>query len=214
VAGVVVVVAVAVFALTRGGSSSAPSAKTSTPVSVKPRGVPVAPAVRPAPSLGHAVPLRPSRVYSPSPIFVGFSVNFWVAPQPLVLAPDSAEEQWYEPAPPPPLIPGPADDDEPPDLADAPRPPDAQPDTAAQPEPPPPPMELPALLEPLAFRVEDRGFFAGPVTALQLDLVDRATGRAVWSKAVSADADPLDPAAVAKVLDEALAGQGWARRAR
>lgn len=209
VAGVVVVIAVAVFALTRGGSSQAPSAKApkaTTPV--KPRGVPVSPAVRP--SLGQAVPLRPARVYSPSPIFVGFSVNFWVAPQPLVLAPDTAEEQWYAPEPPPPLLAGPADGEgpaaEPLALADAPPAPD--------PEPEPPPMELPALLEPLTFRVEDRGFFAGPVTALQLDVVDRATGRAVWSKAVSAGADPLDAAAVAKVLDEALAGQPWARRAR
>ncbi|MGE5047972.1 MAG: hypothetical protein ACM3PC_05350 [Deltaproteobacteria bacterium] len=211
VAGVVVVIAVAVVALTRGGNSQAPSAKApkaTTPV--KPRGVPVSPAVRPAPSLGRAVPLRPGRVYSPSPVFVGFSVNFWIAPQPLVLAPDTAEEQWYAPPPPPPLLAEPAQGEEPPALADAPPAPDAQPEPAA----PAPPMELPALLEPLTFRVEERGLFAGPVTALQLDLVDRATGRAVWSKAVSADADPLDAAAVARVLDDALAGQGWARRAR
>lgn len=208
VAGVVVVIAVAVVALTRGGNSQAPSAKAPKPTTpVKPRAVPVSPAVRPPPSLGRAAPLRPGRVYSPSPVFVGFSVNFWVAPQPLVLAPDSAEEQWYAPAPPPPLLAEPADGEEPPALAAAPPPPDAGPEPA-------PPMELPALLEPLAFRVEDRGFFAGPVTALQLDLVDRATGRAVWSKAVSADADPLDASAVARVLDEALAGQGWARRSR
>jgi hypothetical protein len=214
VAGVVVVVAVAVFALTRGGNSQAPSAKApkaTTPV--KPRAVPVSPAVRPAPSLGHAAPLRPVRVYSPSPIFVGFSVNFWVAPQPLVLAPDTAEDQWYAPAPPPPLladaVDGAAPGAGPLALADAPPPPDAEPG------PPAPPMELPPLLDPLAFRVEERGFFAGPVTALQLDVIDRSTGRAVWSKAVSADADPLDAEAVAKVLDEALAGQSWAtRRAR
>jgi hypothetical protein len=175
-------------------------------VTVKPRAVPVSPAVRPPPSLGRAAPLRPpARVYAPSPIFVGFSMSFQVAPQPLVLAPDAAQEQWYAPAPPPPML---AEGEEPVALADAPPAPDPEP------VPPAPPMELPALLEPLAFRVEDRGLFAGPVTALQLDVVDRATGRAVWSKAVSADADPLDAAAVAKVLDQALAGLRWARRAR
>ena len=83
-----------------------------------------------------------------------------------------------------------------------------------EPEPPAPPMQLPGLQQPLSFRVEDRGFFAGPVTALQLDVIDRATGETVWTKAVRADADPLDAAAVAKVLDAALAGQDWARRSR
>jgi hypothetical protein len=52
------------------------------------------------------------------------------------------------------------------------------------------------------------------VTALQLDLLDRATGRTLWSRAIRTDADPLDAAAVAKVLDEALAGQDWARARR
>jgi hypothetical protein len=214
VAGVVVVIAVAVFGLTRGGDpASARAAKTPAPVSVKPRAVPVAPTVRPLPSVGRAVPLP--RVYSPSPVFVGFSVNFWVAPSPLVLAPEPEEEQWYAPGPPPPLLADAAGGDEPrAALADAPPAPDSASEPDGEAGPPPPPMELPGLLEPLGFRVEDRGFFAGPVTALQLDLVDRSTGRAVWSKAVKADADPLDAAAVAKVLDEALAGQAWARRAR
>ena len=210
VAGVVVVVAAALFALTRGGSSSAPSAKAPkapAPVTVKPRAVPVSPAVRPPPSLGHAVPLRPLPVYRPSPVFVGFSVNFSVAPTPLVLAPDPAEEQWYAPPPPHPLAV--ETEDAPPDsiaLSDAP--------PAPEPEPPASPMQLPPLQELVAFRVQDRGFFAGPVTALQLDVVDRVTGETVWSKAVRADADPLDAVAVAKVLDEALAGQGWAHRRR
>jgi hypothetical protein len=208
VAGVVVVIAAAVFALTRGGQSSSPSARTpnaATPV--KARAVPVSPAV----PVGHAVPLRPVPVYRPSPVFVGFSVNFWIAPQPMVLAPDPAEEEWYGPLPPPPLEVEEGTDAPPADslaLADAPPAPDPQP------EPPAPSLELPPLQEPLTFRVEDRGFFAGPVTALQLDLLDRATGRTLWSRAIRTDADPLDAAAVAKVLDEALAGQDWARARR
>jgi hypothetical protein len=60
------------------------------------------------------------------------------------------------------------------------------------------------------FPVEDRGFFAGPRTALQLDLVDRASGRVLWSRAISAEVDPLDAGAVSKLVDRALAGQRWA----
>ena len=64
------------------------------------------------------------------------------------------------------------------------------------------------------FPVEDRGFFEGPKTSVQLDLLDRATGRLLWSKAVTADEDPADVKAVAKLLDNAFAGQTWARRSR
>ena len=62
--------------------------------------------------------------------------------------------------------------------------------------------------------MHDRGFFAGPQTAIQLDLLDRATGQLLWSKAVSAEADPADAKAMAKLVDHALAGQPWARRSR
>src|SRR5439155_1719480 len=82
----------------------------------------------------------------------------------------------------------------------------------AEPQPPvPDPIAAVALqLTPLAdavrFSVHGRGFFAGPQTAIQLDLLDRATGELLWSKVVSAEADPTDPKAMAKLVDRALAG--------
>jgi hypothetical protein len=50
--------------------------------------------------------------------------------------------------------------------------------------------------------------------AVQLDLLDRATGQLLWSAAVKADADPLDPRAVTQVLDQAFLGVAWAPRRR
>ena len=47
---------------------------------------------------------------------------------------------------------------------------------------------------------------------MQLDLVDRASGRLLWSKAVAGDANPLDAREVAALIDEALGGQAWAHR--
>jgi len=72
------------------------------------------------------------------------------------------------------------------------------------PEPPPPEadpiaavaLQLPPLADAVTFSVHDRGFFAGPQTAIQLDLLDRATGELLWSKAVSAEADPTDAKAM------------------
>ena len=75
-------------------------------------------------------------------------------------------------------------------------------------------LQLPPLTWPATFRVDDRGFFSGPQMAIQLDLLDRATGQLLWSKAVTDDADPMDAKAVAKLLDDAFAGQSWARRSR
>src|SRR6267143_1632589 len=72
----------------------------------------------------------------------------------------------------------------------------------------------PLVLAPETPPDEDRGFFSGPHTALQLDLVDRASGRLLWSRAVAGGEDPLDEGGMSKLLDEALAGQGWARRSR
>jgi len=85
---------------------------------------------------------------------------------------------------------------------------------------PPPPdpelavvaLQLPPLAEVVSFPVQDRSFFAGPQTAIQVDLLDRADGRLLWSKAVSAEAEPTDAKALSKLLDEALAGADWARR--
>ena len=128
----------------------------------------------------------------------------WRRP-PLVLAPEPVEDPWYAPDAPPPLAP-----DAPfGDPADPPEPPPPETDTLASVA-----LQLPPLAQAVNFPVEDRGFFAGPKTALQLDLLDRASGQLLWSKAVTADADPVDAKAMAKLLDDAFAGQSWARRSR
>jgi len=209
VVGIVVVVAAAVYLAVRGskGSSGPAPAKAAPPpkppVTVQPRAVPAI--VRPPvpTALGHAVPVP--RGYSSSPVFIGFWFQFSIPPRPLVLEPDPGEAPvWGAPEPPAPYLPGPI----------AP----AGGDPADLPEPPPPEpiasvaLQLPPLDDVVSFRVQDRGLFAGPQTAIQLDLLDRATGRLLWSKAVSAEADPMDGEAVAKLLDSAFAGVGWARR--
>jgi hypothetical protein len=66
--------------------------------------------------------------------------------------------------------------------------------------PPPPP-----------FDVNDRGFFSGDDTVLQIDLLDRATGKLLWSKTV-AGGDPRDPADVRRMVNEALDSASWAGR--
>src|SRR5262249_16946947 len=96
-------------------------------------------------------------------------------------------------------------------------PPDVD-DSADLPEPPPPEplatvaLQLPPLADAVTFPLESRSFFAGPQTAIQFDLLDRATGRLLWSKAVTAEADPLDGEAVAKLVDSAFVGVPWAQR--
>ena len=203
-----------------GGHATAPKA-SGPPVSVKPRAVPASPRavprIGPVPAPGRVIP-PPPPAYAwrhDSPIFIGFHFDFWIPPRPLVLAPEE-EEPWYAPDPPPPLAPG----DEPPPFGPAPPGESA----LAEAEPPPPDeepgpiasvaLQLPPLANEVSFRVDDRSFFDGPRTAIQLDLLDRATGRLLWSKAVSAGADPLDPGAVARVLDEAFKGVSWAHRLR
>jgi hypothetical protein len=223
---VVVVVAVVVIAVSGGKGSSSHSAsgksapavtKAPASVPVRPRALPVAPprvspprVTPPRVAPARVIPYGPMPyVYRPvSPFFMGFYFDFWIPPQPAVLAPDPAvEEPWYAPEPPVPLA------------SDAPPPFD---DTTLFSEPPPPEpdpiaavaLQLPPLADVVTFKVEDRGFFAGPQAAVQFDLLDRATGRLLWSKAVNADADPLDPKAMSKVLDEAFAGVSWARPIR
>ena len=215
VVGIVVVVAAAVIIAVsggKGGNSHSAGGKSAPAVTRAPASVPVRPRALPvAPPRGTPPRLPPARVvpYGPmpyvyrpvSPFFFGFYFDFWIPPQPLVLAPE-VEEPWYAPEPPIPLA------------ADAPPPPD----TGLLPEPPAPDpepiaavaLELPPLSNVVTFNVEDRGFFAGPQTAIQLDLLDRADGQLLWSKAVRADADPLDAGAVTKVLDEAFSGVSWA----
>lgn len=195
VAGVVVVAAAVVaLIVTRGKTAPAAArggSRPTSPVAVKPRAVPVTPAV-PAPP-------RYGRPYGGNiPISIG--IAFWIPPRPLVLAPEPEEDPWGTPDGPPPLAP--ADE-----LRGAPPPPgpDEVPGVA---------LQLPPLAEVVSFPVQERGLFAGPRTALQVDLLDRATGRVLWSNAVGADEDPRDAQAVAKLVGEALAGQRWAARAR
>jgi len=207
VVGIVVVVAAAVYFAAKGGKGSSSSAKsgsapkTVTPVAVRPQAPPVA-APR-APIIGHAVPMQPAYGYRSSPVFVGFYFQFTVPPRPLVLAPELAEnDPWGAPEPP---VPYSAVGEEPFEgPADLPEPPPPEPVAAVA-------LQLPPLADAVNFRVEDRGLFDGPRTAIQLDLIDRATGRLLWSKAVSGDADPLDGAAVAELVDGAFAGVNWAR---
>lgn len=172
---------------TSARSGSSPAKAAAPPVAVKPRAVPPPRVVPPA----GPVPLPPPPIpyaYRPYPsFFIGFNFNFVIPLHP-----------WSSAQPPVPFAPEPPDDSAPPP------PPDEEPAAAVA-------LQLPPLAEAMTFPVEDRTFFAGPLTALQLDLVDRATGQLLWSKAVKADEDPLDPRAVGKVLDQAFAGIGWAR---
>ena len=204
---VVVVAAVVILAVSgsKGSSSSAKAPKTpvpkAAPVAVKPRPMPV-PVPTALPHVARTTPLP--RYYGRSPVFVGFYFDFWIPPRPLVLAPETVEEPWYAPEAPPPLATGSGGE-----VAVLPEPPPPEPDPIAAVA-----LQLPPLAEAVTFSVHDRGFFAGPQTAIQLDLLDRATGELLWSKAVSAEADPTDAKAMAKLVDHALAGQPWADRAR
>ena len=199
VGAVVVVVALVAIAVSgaKGSPSTAKATKATTPKAATP--VAVRPSVPINKGVVHAVPLPPPRYYyRPPPFMIGFSINFWIPPRPLVLAPEPSVEA-YPPDAPPPLLPeAPFDDD------DAPPPPDPELAVVA--------LQLPPLAEVVSFPVQDRSFFAGPQTAIQVDLLDRADGRLLWSKAVSAEAEPTDAKALSKLLDEALAGADWARR--
>src|SRR5438874_1010243 len=209
VVGIVVVVA-AVVALavsgSKGSSSKAPKTTVpkAAPVAVRPRAIPVPPPPKGLPTVARAVPLPRYYGYRPSPIFVGFYFDFWIPPRPLVLAPETVEEPWYAPEPPLPLATESGGE-----VAVLPEPPPPEPDPIAAVA-----LQLPPLADAVRFSVHDRGFFAGPQTAIQLDLLDRATGELLWSKVVSAEADPTDPKAMAKLVDRALAGQPWAHRFR
>jgi hypothetical protein len=70
-------------------------------------------------------------------------------------------------------------------------------------EPMPPP--LPPLPEMEKLPLDQRGFFDGDQTLLEVDVVDRATGTVLWTRRVKSGADPRDRAEVARLLDEALA---------
>ncbi len=56
-----------------------------------------------------------------------------------------------------------------------------------------------------------RGFFSGDDTVVQFDLLDRATGKLLWSKEAHGG-DPRDPDDVRRMVNEALDGTTWAPR--
>ncbi len=74
-----------------------------------------------------------------------------------------------------------------------------------------PPMRPPELPPTLEGRLGARGFLAGDETELVLELREAASGATVWSRRVSGEADPRDPAAVRALLDRAAWDQAWAR---
>ncbi|HYG69536.1 MAG TPA: hypothetical protein VD838_17815, partial [Anaeromyxobacteraceae bacterium] len=71
----------------------------------------------------------------------------------------------------------------------------------------------PALPPVAELGLDDRGWFAGDVVVLDLTLVDRRSGRPIWTRTVREEIDPRDAAAVARAVDRALQGQPWARGA-
>ena len=230
VVGIAVVVAVVVIAVVSGRGKDLPTGKSAVPKSALPvraasvpvkslagatRAAPIrtaiAPAAAVAPAIGHVTTPLP-RYYQPAggrlPIFIGFSFNFWIPPRPVVLLPeDPSDDLMFPPDVPVPL----ADEPPPPDREDAPLM-VASADGPPRPEPEPPALSLPPLADEANFSVHNRGFFAGPHTALQVDLVDRATGQVLWSRAVAGDADPMDAGDMKHLLDEALGGERWSRR--
>jgi hypothetical protein len=165
-------------------------------------------AVRPAPPASR--PRPPSGGWSPAPVASRHhhhhdgSVNVWVgwsADWRVPLAPDAevvdgpllaegpSPSGWYAPLRSEVL-----------EAPEAPEAEEAAPATA---------IVLPPL-PPLG--VEERGFFDGDLTRLELTLVDRATGAPRWVKRVEKDVDPRDAKAVKALLDRALDEQkGWMR---
>ena len=86
--------------------------------------------------------------------------------------------------------------------AEAPLPAEPPPDEMAD-EPLPPPLSPLPEMEKLP--LDQRGFFDGDLTLLEVDVVDRATGTVLWTRRVKSGADPRDRGDVARLLDEALA---------
>jgi hypothetical protein len=94
------------------------------------------------------------------------------------------------------------------DPLDAPAPPDDAAEDSPPPEPPP--LEVPP---PPDFDLSERGFLSGDDSVLEVDLLDRDTGKLLWTKTVHGG-DPLDRGDVRRLVNEALDGAAWAPRLR
>jgi hypothetical protein len=66
-----------------------------------------------------------------------------------------------------------------------------------------PPEPFPAAAQ-ASLGLEERDFWAGPETILDLALADAGTGAILWSATVRAHEDPRDRAAMAALVREAL----------
>jgi len=230
--GIVAVAAVAVFvALTSkgggGGSKAAPAAKAAPGAAAKaaPAAAPAAKAAAPAASGAVAtakakaaparIPGRPRSgpVARPAPGAPPQPTQGGGKPTPARpgFAPGPPPPMWYPATRPGGFIyweagiafhtPVPFD----PDVAsdgEAPLPAGPPPDEMAEESLPPP---LPPLPEMEKLPLDQRGFFDGDLTLLEVDVVDRATGTVLWTRRVKSGADPRDRGDVQRLLDEALA---------
>ena len=236
VVGFVAVVAVVIIAAVAGHKSGKPVATKSAPATrpaptaasaVRPQasGVPGPRARAPSGSAGpqgaagagprarpvaSPVPASPAPAPQPrvyvyggyAPVPSLFDFQFYLAPRPLVLRAEQPPED--EPYPGAPAPPAPDDDAPPGDGA-------LDYDAVAHVSPA---LQLQPISAPADFGVEERGYFSGAQTGLQLDLLDRSTGALLWSRAVEGSQNPLDAGELGSLLDEAFAGAPWAHRVR
>jgi hypothetical protein len=203
--GIVFVVAAIIIGVTKTSGSHGSTNVVRTPAGVG--GTVVHRVPRPV----VPIPYAPHYVAPGPAFFIGF--NFVIPLQPMVYRPEPEQDDL--PFPPDAQTPMVSATPLPPEADGLPHPPEGLP-MNGPPAPPDvgPPIELPPLAPPADFSVEDRGFFAGPHVAMQLDLVDRATGEVLWSRPVASDGNPLDVNDVRKLLQVALANESWATRAR
>lgn len=156
----------------------------------------------PAPPRPGPPPFRPRPIPPPAPIPWRFHDHHYGAVE------LGVDVWWALPLEPePPLYAVPAPPPEEPAAGEAPPPASAaEEEPAAAPEGPPsrfwiaPPMPLP---------VQDRGFFDGDRLRVEALMIDRHSGAVLWTKQVSRDADPRDPGAVRRAIDELLRDGGW-----
>ena len=64
--------------------------------------------------------------------------------------------------------------------------------------------------EPEGEYLSDRGFFSGDRLELTLTLQNMESGEVLWQNVVRDSSDPRDAGAVKRLLDQALASEGWA----